>query len=140
MIQKDIANLINIDFTTYSDYENEIVDFSTDRLCTLADFYNVSTDYILYKTDIRICNNKIDRIKKHRLKDLRKSMKLTQKDMAITLHMSQSGYSNYETFTTDIPINVLLLLSDFYKTSIDYILYRTDNPTSYPKSKIKNAY
>ena len=45
--------------------------------------------------------------------------------------MSQTGYSQYEVGTTDISNNMLLKLSDFYKVSIDYILYRTDDKTKY---------
>lgn len=44
--------------------------------------------------------------------------------------MSQTGYSKYETGENDIPTNILIALADFYNTSIDYILGRTDNPHS----------
>ena len=42
------------------------------------------------------------------------------------LGMSQTGYSKYETGENDIPTQVLIKLADFYKTSIDYLLGRTD--------------
>jgi len=40
--------------------------------------------------------------------------------------MSQTGYSKYETGENDIPTTVLIKLADLYKTSIDYLLGRTD--------------
>ncbi len=40
--------------------------------------------------------------------------------------MSQTGYSKYETGENDIPTQILNKLADFYQTSIDYLLERTD--------------
>ena len=37
----------------------------------------------------------------------------------------------------NIPIELLHKLADYYKTSIDYLLYRTDERKPYPKSIIK---
>lgn len=70
----------------------------------------------------------------NRLKELREDKGLFQKDIAKYLNMSQTGYSQYETETNDIPTEILRNLADFYNTSIDYILYRTDESKPYPKS------
>ena len=61
-----------------------------------------------------------------RIRDLREDHDLTQKKVADMLGMSQTGYSKYETGENDIPTAVLIKLADFYKTSIDYLLGRTD--------------
>ena len=61
-----------------------------------------------------------------RLRDLREDKDLTQKQVAAMLGMSQTGYSKYETGENDIPTQVLIKLADFYKTTTDYILERTD--------------
>lgn len=61
-----------------------------------------------------------------RIRDLREDKDLTQRQIAQMLGMSQTGYSKYETGENDIPTHVLIQLADFYKTSIDYILGRTD--------------
>lgn len=53
MHQMDIANLLNIDQSNYSKYELEKVNIPINHLKKLADFYGVSTDYILYRTDQR---------------------------------------------------------------------------------------
>ena len=70
----------------------------------------------------------------NRLKELREDKDLFQKDIAKYLNMSQTGYSQYETETNDIPTEVLKNVADFYNTSIDYLLYRTDERKPYPKS------
>ena len=61
-----------------------------------------------------------------RLRDLREDRDLTQKQVAEMLGMSQTGYSKYETGENDIPTHILIRLADFYQTSTDYILGRTD--------------
>lgn len=57
--------------------------------------------------------------------------------IASYLNMSQNGYSQYETETTDIPTSILKKLANFYNTSIDYLLFETDNREPYPKSILK---
>lgn len=42
------------------------------------------------------------------------------------LGMSQTGYSKYETGENDVPTQILIKLADFYGTSVDYLLGRTD--------------
>lgn len=61
-----------------------------------------------------------------RLRDLREDRDLSQKELAKILGMSQTGYSKYETGENDIPTQILIRLADFYNTSIDYILGRTN--------------
>ena len=61
-----------------------------------------------------------------RIRDLREDHDLTQKEIASILGMSQTGYSKYETGENDIPTAILIKLADFYKTTIDYLLGRTD--------------
>ncbi len=61
-----------------------------------------------------------------RIRDLREDHDLKQKEVAKELGMSQTGYSKYETGENDIPTAVLIRLADFYHTSTDYLLGRTD--------------
>lgn len=61
-----------------------------------------------------------------RIRDFREDNDLTQTQVAKMLGMSQTGYSKYETGENDIPTYVLIKLSDFYNTSVDYLLGLTD--------------
>ena len=70
-----------------------------------------------------------------RIKDLREDHDLYQKDLAQYLQCTQVCYSNYQTGMRDIPTEVLLRLSDFYGTSVDYLLGRTDEPAPYPPAR-----
>ena len=61
-----------------------------------------------------------------RIRSLREDHDLTQKQISQILGMSQTGYSKYETGENDIPTHVLIKLADFYKTTTDFLLGRTD--------------
>lgn len=74
-----------------------------------------------------------------RLKNLREDHDLTQSQISILLNISQVAYSYYELGKRSIPLELLSKLADFYHTSIDYILCRTDEITPYPKMLQKNA-
>lgn len=70
-----------------------------------------------------------------RIRDMREDRDLLQKDLADYLSCSQVCYSNYEIGKRDIPTEVLSKLAEFYNTSTDYLLGRTDEKKPYPKSK-----
>ena len=69
-----------------------------------------------------------------RLKEIREDKDLKQSDVAKALGIKQQQYSEYEIGKRLIPINYLSALADFYNTSIDYLLGKTDERTPYPKS------
>ena len=66
-----------------------------------------------------------------RIRDTREDHDLTQVYVAKYLHISQPGYSKYESGDNDIPTDVLIQLARLYNTSIDYLLGLTDNPNRY---------
>ena len=52
--QKQIAELLGISQNTYSQYEIGVLNYPIDALIKLADFYNVSIDYLLGRTAVKI--------------------------------------------------------------------------------------
>ncbi|QUH31357.1 helix-turn-helix transcriptional regulator [Vallitalea guaymasensis] len=52
--QKDIAKLLNITTSAYGYYEQGKRNLDMNTLKTLSDYYNVSTDYMLGRTDIPV--------------------------------------------------------------------------------------
>jgi transcriptional regulator with XRE-family HTH domain len=72
-----------------------------------------------------------------RLKDLREDNDLTQKQLSEILNITRPQYSLYETGKRDIPVDLLRILSKYYKTSIDYIVGDTDISDRYPEKKEK---
>ncbi len=67
-----------------------------------------------------------------RLRDLREDSDLRQQDIAELLQITQTVYSRYERGFQTIPVLHLLKLADFYHTSTDYILGRTNERRPYP--------
>ena len=65
---------------------------------------------------------------KLRIKDLREDNDLTQNEIANLLMCDQSLYSKYERGEREIPLSLLITLAEYYKTSLDYLTYRTNNP------------
>lgn len=68
-----------------------------------------------------------------RLKSLRENKGKLQKEIAQELNMKQQQYQRYENGKTEMSITLLNILADYYQTSIDYIVGRTDIKEPYPK-------
>lgn len=49
--QKDIAKVLNVSQNTYSQYETGIISLTAEVLIKLSDYYGVSVDYLLDRTD-----------------------------------------------------------------------------------------
>ena len=63
-----------------------------------------------------------------RMKTLRESVRLSQKDLAAKLGISQSGVNRYENKQSEASYETLLQYADFFDVSLDYIYGRTDKP------------
>lgn len=72
-----------------------------------------------------------------RIRDLREDKDMSQTEMGKRLHMSQTGYSKYETGENDIPTSILIELANYHNTSVDYLLSLTDVKAPYPRAKHK---
>ena len=64
-----------------------------------------------------------------RIRDLREDKDLTQRQVANILHTTQPQYFRYEQGYRDIPTDILIILAKLYRTSTDYILGLTNDPT-----------
>ena len=49
--QKDIAKLLNVSQNTYSQYETGVISLTAEVLIKLSEYYKVSIDYLLDRTD-----------------------------------------------------------------------------------------
>lgn len=70
-----------------------------------------------------------------RLRDLREDKDKSQTQIARLLNCSQQTYSRYESHTTEMPLESLIILADYYNTSVDYLLGITNNKEPYPRVK-----
>lgn len=51
--QKAVAEYLNVKQNTYSQYEIGVLNYPIEVLIQLADFYNVSVDYLLGRTSVK---------------------------------------------------------------------------------------
>lgn len=49
--QKDLASILNVSQNTYSQYETGVIALTAEVLLKLADYYDVSVDYLLDRTN-----------------------------------------------------------------------------------------
>lgn len=67
------------------------------------------------------------------LRELREDADLKQQDIAELLGTTKQYYGQYELGKQLIPTHHLITLADYYHTSTDYILGRTNIKKPYPK-------
>lgn len=63
-----------------------------------------------------------------RLRELRKNKGVTQLKLSMDLGLNQNSISRYERGEREADYQTLIAFADYFDTSIDYLLERTDNP------------
>ena len=63
-----------------------------------------------------------------RLKELRTTRNLTQRQVYEAVHMSPLGYQRYEYGEREPAFGKLLALADYFDVSLDYLCGRSDVP------------
>lgn len=94
LLKKDVTKAIGIVESLYSEWKNEKLSIPTKRIYQLSEYYEVNIDYMMKLTDKRIhikTNNEINLdIVSKRLKEVRKSLKMTLRDLAEKYNISSS--------------------------------------------------
>lgn len=131
LLKKEVAKCIGVVESVYSEWENEKLSIPTRRLYQLAEFFEVNIDYMLGITSIRKhikVNKDIDiNLVSVRLKEIRKSLKLTMRDLAKIFNTSSSAISNYENSKFLILSPLLIELCKNNNYSIDWVLGRSED-------------
>lgn len=63
-----------------------------------------------------------------RLKQLRRQRNISQLKLALDLNLNQNTISRYETGVREADYAMLIRFADYFNTSVDYLLGRTDDP------------
>jgi transcriptional regulator with XRE-family HTH domain len=117
--------------TTLSNWKKGKSTPKIDKLMKLADYFDVSIEYFLSERESRGFE---DMTEKHinispfseHLRELRKEKKLTQAELAAIFGKSSSLIANYEVDLRKPSIEMLIILSNFFKVSTDYLLGLSD--------------
>ena len=130
--QNEVANFLNISLSTYNNYETEYELIPIKYLNDLANFFNVSIDYLFNFNDAKNYGNIRKEINNQicakRLKELRKHQKITQETLSKILNVSQSTIAKIETEKNIIATPFLYQICKTYNISADYLLGKTDTP------------
>ena len=136
LTQEQIASFLNINRSTYKEYELQNSIISSKHLWNLTNIFDVSIDYVFSFTEIRKYNNTIKRLDKVksglRLKEIRKEHKLTQLKLASILNTTQSVIADYEKGRYLIATPFLYTICLKFHLSADYLLGKVDNPKYLP--------
>lgn len=70
-----------------------------------------------------------DVLKNNRIADLRIKRDLTQQQIADVLHCQREVYRRYEKGIRELPLSYAIILADYYRVSLDYLVGRSQqNP------------
>lgn len=61
------------------------------------------------------------------IENLRIDNDLTQQQVADLLHCKREVYRRYEKGIRELPLSYAIILADFYKVSLDYLVGRSEN-------------
>ncbi len=129
LTQNDIANYLKVYRSTYAKWEDGTNKIPLEKLDMLSIKYNVSIDYLIGITSIkRDYNIKPFNQNKFllRLKNERKKRNLSQLSIANILDITKATYSKYELGIITPHIDKIIILADFYKITLDYLVGKRD--------------
>lgn len=125
LTQKQIAQILNVERSTYAGWETGKDTIPLRRLNKLSDYYKVSIDYLTGLSNVTSRYRVIDldaKVVGKNLRILRKMHNLVQKDIFISLNTTSSTYSAYETGKVLIKTDFLYAIAKKYHVSIDELL------------------
>ena len=131
--QTDMAELMEITDRQYQSYEYGEVNVPATALNFFADYFGVTTDYLLGRDEKRDgegeeaakdINFPVEFGK--RLKALREAKGLKQHEMADVMGIKLCQYQCYEYGEIGVPLEVLNFFADYFGVTADYLLGREE--------------
>lgn len=127
------AKIIGISNTTYSNAYNYGIIPKTSSLIKIADYFNISIEYLIGNTDNERFEKSLLTIPfKERLTELQKSKNIsTVYELSQRVHIHRNNIAQWNKLNCIPLIDDLIILADYFKVSVDYLLGRTDDETPY---------
>lgn len=126
LTQQGLASLFHLDKSSISKYENGHQVPEMETLIKLSNFFEVSIDYLLGKTDNRNSDTDLevsvgDNFGK-KLKQLRDSYNISAMKLSEDLNIHRGSLSNWETGKRKPDSEMLLKIANYFGVSVDYLL------------------
>ncbi len=127
------AKIIGISNTTYSNAYNYGIIPKTSSLILIADYFNISVEYLIANTDDEHFEKSLRPISfKERLIELQREKNIsTVYELSQRIHIHRNNIAQWYKLNCIPLIDDLIIIADFFKVSIDYLLGRTDDRTPY---------
>ncbi len=128
LTQEELAKIFCMSRSTYAQYEVDRRKPDYDTLQRIADYFEVSTDFLLGRTDDSVmekCNFP------SRLKMIRELNGISLKQLAENLNVSQAEVLQFEIGGKYPDPSTLKVLADNLNCSVEYLLGRITNPRPY---------
>lgn len=131
LTQEQMANILGIARVTYTHFESQYDIIPLKYLDIISRKFNVSIDYLLGLSKVSM-SSQFKNIDIHlfsiRLKEFRKSNRLTQEKLALLLNTSHSTITGYEKERCLPKTSFLYAICEEYHISADYLLGKVDSP------------
>lgn len=126
LTQQKLADATNISRSAIGMVEKNKQGLGRENLIIISNFFDVPVDYLLYdddyKPDMALSSNMLG----DKVKMLRKSLRITQKDLADSIGVSQSTIGMIEGNKQGASNDTLLKLARALNTTVDYLLSDDD--------------
>lgn len=129
---KDLAKVLNVATSTYSQWENNKIPIPTKRIIQISNFYKLNIDYILNlsnkKTKVEPLEIDLTTIG-IRLKEIRLNLGLTLRQLGEKLNTAFSSLASYERGEVLIQSDILISLCKISNYSASWVLGQTTKQT-----------
>lgn len=133
LTQKNLAQKLNVSRSTYSGWENEDDNIPLYQFNNFCEIFNLSLDYVSKIINRR--KNTTNKIKKQidfkligqNLEIIRKENKITQKELAKIIGISEATYGNYKNGKTPIQTEILKKFAIYFNVSLDWLVGKSKN-------------
>ena len=129
----EIAATINLTYATFSKIYNYGIVPSVPILMRIADFFDISVEYLMGNTDdSNFVQAEYPTTFQQRLSELRTENKIsTVYKLADLIHIHRNNIAQWNKHASIPSFEDVEIIADYFKVSIDYLLGRTDDRTTY---------
>jgi transcriptional regulator with XRE-family HTH domain len=125
--REDLCRELDVSYSSLAKYETGDRTPPPELLNKIADFFNVSTDYLFCRTNDRQFAKGTNHFS-DRLKDLRRVHNLKLNELADKIGIQPRIMQFYEEIEEIPSLTALHKIADYFNVSIDWLLGKADNP------------
>ncbi len=148
MSQSQLAKVVNVHQTAVSQWENGLTNPDISSAKLLAEYFNVTTDYILGLTEVAAPPGTSRKTLSERLLLLRNKKGVSTFTVSETLRIKHSEYTDFEKGVKEPTIDIVNRLANYYNVTPDYIsgdeetngAYTRENVTDEEAARIGSIY